>query len=1168
MSIALPPHVRGPQAKASNPDVSVWVSANAGSGKTHVLAQRVLRLLLAGAPPAKILCLTFTKAAAANMAAKIFESLSEWTELDDATLGKAIVAIGAHEPEPEKLVFARRLFARTVETPGGLKVHTIHGFCERVLHLFPFEANVPARFEVMDEIGEAELLSGARRQALAAARIDEGELGCALQRLSAETSREEFDSLIAEATGHRALLRHYRIPEAAADLGGALDLAPGTTLATVEAEMIEGGIHPLRWRAFADFLDTGSITDRDNAALLRAAEAAYDSTLGAAAMTQAAREACLAPYLDVFFTQKGTPQEHLATKGLCEAHPHLAEELRGERERLAPLRERRKAAACFEKSLALTSVVAEVFARYELVKGARGLLDFDDLIERTLALLDRTDARWVLFKLDSGIDHILIDEAQDTSPPQWKILEALTEEFFAGAGSRPYRRTFFAVGDEKQSIFSFQGAAPYMFHEMRGKFATSFRNSGGFEHVMLKSSFRSVPVVLATIDQVFARAEHQRGLVTDDPWMSHDALKQNLPGLIEVWPPVPVEEPPEPRDWRIPLDLLDEGDPAALLAQRIARKIGALIARGSGEYVHDSHEERFRPVRASDILILVRTRSSFFEAVIRALKQHDVPVAGADRLDLWDHLAVMDLIAAGRAALLPQDDLTLAAVLKSPLVGLDDDDLLAIAPSRPASLFDALATSPNARHRAAHATILRWCARAALSPSDFYARLLSEDGGRRAMQARLGPEACDAMDEFLRLALRVEKEGCFSLPSFLADLEGIDLSIKRDMETGSDCVRVMTIHAAKGLEAKIVFLPDTCGVPSGRHDDKIYVLDGRAAGKVLAWSACKDDDPPAVSAARQKARTEAEDEHRRVLYVAMTRAEERLYISGFRGKNAPGDLAWMKMIEASLGDDFVKHPTFWGDGESILRREAPGTIEREFVALSEARVERQEGLPNYLTRLAPREIAPAPPLRPSTLLSAAEEFSDDAFSHSALDYPPDVALEARRKAGPERGRLMHILQQYLPDVASQARRQLAQAFLAARAPDFDTAGRDDLIDKALGVLESPGLAELFGPSARAEVAIAGRITLRDGYLREVSGQIDRIVETEREVIIADYKTGAPREVAATPKAYLIQMALYRAVLAPLWPGKRLRMLLIWTAGPTVVELADGQIDKALASFLG
>ncbi|MGH6817442.1 MAG: UvrD-helicase domain-containing protein, partial [Methylovirgula sp.] len=634
-----------------------------------------------------------------------------------------------------------------------------------------------------------------------------------------------------------------------------------------------------------------------------------------------------------------------------------------EQARLDTLRERCRAAECFEKSLALMSVVAAVFARYENLKGARGLLDFDELIECTLVLLDRSDARWVLFKLDSGIDHILVDEAQDTSPTQWKILEALAAEFFAGAGSRAHPRTFFAVGDEKQSIFSFQGAAPQMFNEMRTSFA---RSSGGtFEHVLLKHSFRSVPAVLATIDQIFAKPEHQKGLVSDDIWMGHESLKGDLPGLIEVWPPVPVEARPEPRDWHLPLDLLDESNPAAILADRIARKIAALITPGARETVHDAGARR--PVKPGDILILVRTRNAFFEAVIRALKRHDVPVAGADRLDLLSHIAVMDLIAAGRTALLPQDDLTLACVLKSPLVGLDDEDLLEIAPNRPGALFDALGASPEARHQAAYKTILRWRKRAALSPFDFYARLLGEEGGRRALQTRLGPEACDAIDEFLRLALRAESEGSFSLAGFLAGLEGIDLSIKRDMETGSDCVRVMTIHAAKGLESKIVFLPDTCGVPSGRHDNKIHVLEWRGR-HVLAWSPRKDADPRAVALARDKAREEAEDEHRRLLYVALTRSEERLYISGYRGSNEPSELAWSRMIQASLGETFIEVPAFWDDSETIRQWYGAGKLAGE-AATAEERAAEPIDLPEFLTRPAPPEATPPPPLKPSSALA-------------------------------------------------------------------------------------------------------------------------------------------------------------------------------------------------------
>ena len=486
---------------------------------------------------------------------------------------------------------------------------------------------------------------------------------------------------------------------------------------------------------------------------------------------------------------------------------------------------------------------------------------------------------------------------------------------------------------------------------MRKSFALRFGATESFEHVELKTSFRSVPVVLSMVDAVFERAGHQKGLVSEDIWMGHEPLKRDLPGLVEIWPALPAEPQEEPSDWRLPLDMLDERDPANRLAQRVAQKIGTLIAPSSGAQVYDTDLNRFRPAHAGDVLILVRTRGPFFEAIIRALKQEKVPVAGADRLQLTEHIAVMDLMAAGHAALLPQDDLTLAAVLKSPLIGLDDDDLLALAPKRETSLYDALARSSDDKHRQAYATLARWHARAALTPFNFYARLLSEDGGRRAMEARLGLEACDALDEFLRQALKAESDGIFSLSRFLADLDSAELEIKRDMETSGDCVRVMTVHAAKGLEAKIVFLPDTCSVPSPQHDPKIFALETARRHAASRLVGAQGDDPEPVATAREAARQAAEEEYRRLLYVALTRAEERLYISGFYNAREPGAVAWITMIRAGWRDGFEEHPGLLGqcgDRSCGVQRRASICPAMPIAARSPRR--RSWTLPDFLLR--------------------------------------------------------------------------------------------------------------------------------------------------------------------------------------------------------------------------
>ncbi|MGA7383778.1 MAG: double-strand break repair helicase AddA, partial [Methylocella sp.] len=917
-SFDIPAETQAKQHQASNPNHSVWVSANAGSGKTHVLASRVIRLLLQGVAPSKILCLTFTKAAAANMATRVFDRLALWTQLSGGELCAQIVATGAPMPGSQQLTAARKLFARTLETPGGLKIQTIHAFCERLLHLFPFEANVPSRFEVPDDLRQAELLQRARRGVLAEANSGKGALGAALQRLADECGPEAFEDLIKEAMKQCAILRAPFLPDPAEILRRSLGLE-GRDIAHVERDMVEDGIAPERWNDLAAIFDSGKPKDQERANHFRKALAAYRLATSGGCLAE-----CLDCYLAIYFIDegKGTTALRLLTNGLLKKHSNVGAELYAEQVRLDALCAERRAAATLDRTRALIEVASAIFKRYGEEKAARGILDFDDLIEKTLALLERSDARWVLYKLDSGVDHVLVDEAQDTSEDQWKILEELTGDFAAGRGQSQGPRTFFAVGDEKQSIFSFQGAAPHMFDKMRRKFEAQFTaGAQPFAHVPLTLSFRSAPGVLSAIDKVFEHGDHKGGLVAaDDVWMPHQALKHQLPSLVELWPLAAAQSGEDPGAWTLPLDLLDAKDPANLVAQRVAQKIAHLIDPGSGEFVHDSQTLRPRPVRPGDILILVRTRGPFFEAMIRALKKSGIRTAGADRLELTHHIAVMDLMAAGRASLLPQDDLVLACVLKSPLVGLDDDDLMALAPGRAASLFDALKASIDARHVEAATKLARWRARAGGGPFAFYAGLLGVDGGRRDIDARAGPEAGDALVEFLRLAIAHEEEGAPSVAAFLNDLAGLEYSIKRDMEGAEDAVRVMTVHAAKGLEAKIVFLPDTCRVPSPRHDPRVFALGTKVPGEqTIGWSPRKGLDCEAIAAARRKAREAAEEEYRRLLYVALTRAEERLYIAGFHDAKGPGPGCWAKMIESALASEAAALPAFWNGEDQILR---------------------------------------------------------------------------------------------------------------------------------------------------------------------------------------------------------------------------------------------------------
>ena len=1154
--LVIPRELRERQHKASDPARSIWVSANAGSGKTHVLTQRVIRLLLAGTAPSKILCLTFTKAAAAQMATRVFDALARWTDMSDPQLREAIVETGAPGPTAADLVLARRLFTRTVETPGGLKIQTIHAFCERLLHLFPFEANVPARFEVADDLRAAELLARAKRTAIAEARRTRGlEAALALVAdLAGGTDR--VDALIGAATRLRAAARGR--PDGQASL--AERLGAGESADAIRRAMLTDGIAPARWSAVAAVLDEGTANDRKQAARVRAAAKARLQEINEPASPRRALDA----YLSVFFDARGEPRSSLLTKKLALTHPSLAAELADERERLVALRETLRAAEAVERTDALLALADAVTARYEAAKIAGGVLDFDDLIERTLALLDRSDSGWVLHKLDAGIDHVLVDEAQDTSQTQWRILEALTADFATGASGRAKDRSFFVVGDDKQSIFSFQGAAPLMFDSMRSAFERRFTaGAKPFERVSLKTSFRSVPGILAAVDTVFALEAHQDGLVRKpDVWPLHESIKARLPSLVEIWPPLGATPADDATEWSIPLDTLSELDPANVVADRVAAKISQLLAPDSGEWVHDGRGEARRAIRASDILILVRTRNEVFEAVIRALKRHAVPVAGADRLDVANHIAVMDLAAAGRTALLPRDDLSLACVLKSPLFGFDDDDLIALAPNRTGSLMHALAASPEPRHRAAHASLERWSERAnAVTPFAFYVELLGRDGGRRSMEARLGPEAHDAIDEFLRLALAHEQGGAPSLGAFLADIAALESSIKRDMEGPGDAVRVMTVHAAKGLESKIVFMPDTCSVPSASLEPTIFDLDaGTDLPPVLVWSPQKADDPAPVAAVRQRARQATMREYRRLLYVALTRAEERLYIAGFFKAAKPAPDCWNCMIEQAFTEaDAIDVPSCWDARESIRRIVTPGAggdgrppqVEREQAALRFA--------PDWLFRPAATPTLATEALRPSRIAPTLAPVA-----------APGPDRTGRRKRGIAFGTALHLLLQHLPSLPDAEREAAGRAFLGQRRDRFPPVIHDAVLAQVLATMALPALAPLFTERARAEVAVIGTLTRADGTPLEVRGAIDRLAVTPDAVLVADFKTGRPdfeADDAAVPERYRDQLALYRQVLAPLWPDRPVRMLLVWTAVPRVVELPSDALAAAVARLL-
>ncbi len=1124
----IPAVVTERQTTASNPDYSAWVSANAGSGKTHVLAQRVIRLLLSGVEPARILCITFTKAAAANMANRVFADLRAWTALDDAALDDAMGKIGVKQIDAARRPRARQLFALALETPGGLKVQTIHAFCTQLLHLFPFEANVPARFEVLDDITETQRLGQLTLDVLhEAAETPDSALGRALAQAVLAAADVTFQDMVREAIRKREALTLWvdaagGLPQAMAQLSQALGVRPDDTAVEVEVVIFKDSlIGKKEWSAVGAALAQGSKTDKEQGARF-------------AALAKLQGGELLETYLDIFCTKtREKMKERIATKAIEKAEPDLCQRLDEERDRVWTLVLRKRAIEARDRSVALFTVAHAVIARFGAEKNRRGLLDYDDLIDKTYDLLKDDRAAWVHYKLDRGIHHVLIDEAQDTSPKQWEIVKSLVAEFFAGAGAHERPRTIFAVGDEKQSIFSFQGAAPREFASMRLHFEQAHRRANlDFIATEFKHSFRSGENVLGGVDTVFARVEAFAGLSTDIAPPIHEALPDAAPGLVEIWELTKSDELEKKPGWAAPFDIQTATSGTVKLARRIAGTVAALQRQGR---------------RPKDVLILVRRRGAQFEAIIRALKKENIPVAGADRLVLTEHIAVMDLMALADSVLLPQDDLALATALKSPLFGLDDDALFKLAWDRKGSLYAALrAQQPELAN---DFDAIRERARE-LSPFAFYAWLLGAWQGRRKILARLGHEANDALDEFLNLALDYEQAETASLQGFIAWLRAAKAEIKRDMEMDRDEVRVMTVHGAKGLEAPVVILADSTTPPQGWHPPRLLQLPPQkpvpsAAGR-LVWASAKGNDVGPMAAAREAALSDARDEYRRLLYVAMTRAAERLIVCGTQGDKKISDGCWYRLVR-----DALEAGSLWEEaddgGDKVLRyRKSPDTGATETVTAS-ATASVTTALPDWLTRDAKPDPARERVIRPSLAID------DEASGQPA---------QGNRARALLRGTLTHQLLQSLPDIPAGRRGAVAEKFLARNGAGLSDDERSKIAEQVMLVLEHPHFSELFGPGSRAEVPVIGRVTIGKETVR-VSGQVDRLVVAGEQILIADYKTGRAAS-RIGPPAYVAQLAGYRAVLQKIYPGRAVRAALIWTEAPELVELSAAELDAALA----
>jgi len=1112
------------QKTASNPAASAWVGANAGSGKTHVLVDRVTRLMLSGVDPMSILCLTYTKAAAKEMANRLHERLGAWVGLSNAALAKQLVQMGHDEVDHKTLSRARRLFTAALETPGGLKIQTIHAFCERILQLFPVEAGLAPGFEVLESSQSRQLLREARDQILREAQGDEtSAFANALEILTRHTHSDSFDTLLERLLSKRhvlkdALAAYGSIGNIGQALRAEFSIDPQADIKSLRSDFLNFDKSELE-RIVQTLLLSDKVTNLNTAGNFVALLTENDS-VGAESLMRR-----------IYYTSDGEKPKKIAsvvTEKLLKDNAWIRDWLSQEMMRCLALIEQIDNLTRIEATCALLTLAEAMISKFESAKKLRGAYDFDDLILKTRDLLvDKATAQWVLYKLDRGIEHVLVDEAQDTSLAQWQIVSALTSEFFSGTGSREVPdRTLFVVGDRKQSIFSFQGANPAAFEASREIFGAQITNVGQpFSTVDLTISYRSTEEVLKAVDVVFAEGTRARvgldGIHLQN--LHHESNRGGEHGLFELWPLMEPDEKAEREPWQAPVDQYPPRSGLRKLAQKLAETIKSWIGKRHIMALN-------RAVEAGDILILFRSRSALFDILISELRKAGIPVAGADRLKLSENIAILDMMALVQFVDLPDDDYSLACVLKSPLVptALTEDQLFKLAHGRDAtSLWARLGASDDASCVDARKILEEWLkASESLRPFEFLSMVLIKT--RKAFLARLGSEAGDALDALLEVSLSYEENHSSSLAGFAIWFASEDTEIKRNMDQGSGEVRLMTVHGAKGLESSIVILPDTTSTPRSNATSALMFAELASGGPTLPfWRLSGLAQSQVLERWKDRDKQTELEEQRRLLYVAMTRARDELYVCGYKIHKESPENSWYTLVEEAVQSQGILRVIESPDGNSCQRYGPDPTW-------------------NGMGSVLPKAIPETP----------AWLFKNPDIAHQGWT-PVRRRRDVGSSAAVARGRAIHKILQDLPGMAPEAGLNFARRVLAKNGLD---AG---LAENIIGLIANPEHSDFFGADSQAEVSI-GSIA-QNG--RRSTERIDRLVVRDKDILVLDYKTdwNVP-DLLEADHPHVVQLAGYARTLGRAYDGRPVRAAILWTSLPRLDWIADETLRKAISGM--
>ncbi len=1069
-----------PQKLAAHPQNSCWVGASAGTGKTKVLVDRILNLLLSGVHSESILCLTFTKAAAVEMQNRLTSKLQEWAILDESKLIETLYDLTSTNPAKELIQKARGLLFTVLDTPGGMRIQTLHSFCQSLLQRFPLEAGIDPNFALVEEEEANQLLSEAYTYVL---EKNDPILLQAFQKVAFRMSDYRFEDLLQSVQSQRGmfgklLAKYQDLDDYRCALEDFFDLKE-----TIPSQNTQALLNAVKMLS-----KHGTEADQEKAKILQ--KALEDGT----------------DCSQLFLTKDGQIRKSLASNHMHTYYMDTYNILDEEAKRLFQQQEQEKNQGTVELTLAFMQVVQAIFQKYQEEKQRDGFLDFEDLIAKTNELLLNPGiCDWVFYKLDSKLDHILIDEAQDTSPDQWHMLSQLTQTFLNP--EKPYR-TLFVVGDIKQSIYSFQGAKPMLFATLRPYFQEQVEQlQQSWKNIELQTSFRTTPAILEVVDKIFN--EHTNGVKFFNEIIHHAPYRQDEAGLVELLPLISLkEEDKEIIDgWPLPIIQKQPISPYAELAHQITFKIKSLLE--SNEILPSTKSH----ITPGDILILVRKRSELIHLLIQNLKQENIAVSGADRLPLKEHIAVMDLLALGNFLCLPSDDYNLACVLKSPMVnegkGLSEEELFELCHNRSGSLWESLALkSKNSKiFQKIHELLKNLLNKVDLkNPHELFHEVICES--EPYFIARLGTECLDVLTEFLTQAALFLEKNPPTLQGFMYYMETLDAEIKRSSFTNkTDEVRIMTIHGAKGLQAPIVILADSTDVPTLQNENFLW---REQESPLFILKPSKKYESTAITALKEETLNKLEEENRRLFYVALTRPQDRLYVAGIQKKNL--DKTWYQLLQTTL--EPISKPTKEG-----------GIVYQPLDFLASPRI----NLKSLDCHVAP--VSFGAPRNDALIPSSSRAKRGDP------EEPSTPAIQ--------RGIVIHKLFELLPNYKGDDLLGAAQKWIKKQG--FEKLLYEDDLEKVLSIITHAEYKDFFGPNSLAEVPVI--------HLESIK-RIDRLWVSTDTAVILDYKTSTKPALTVdeVSQSYIQQLDEYGKAIQEIYKNHHIRTFLLWTEGPHLMEI--------------